>query len=84
MTSQVGPLIGDHHEMEGARRDRLVTAGAEILLGGRIGLDRRDSHPEKIAHANTAIVANTAKTTIAMSAAVLSCSRNGLKPTTKR
>jgi hypothetical protein len=35
----------------------------------------------KIAHAMTASPASTAKTTMTMSTALLSCSRNGLKPT---
>ena len=70
--------------MKRARRNGVLTAGAEVVLTGGVGLHRGDRHPEKIAHATTAKIAISAMTMAAMSAALLSCSRNGLKPTLER
>ena len=81
VTSHFDGVVGDHHDMKGPREDGVVTAGADIGLHRLIRLDGVDVHPAKIAHAMTARMASTAKTTIAMSSAVFWCSRNGLKPT---
>jgi hypothetical protein len=40
MTPQVHLVVGDDHEVEGARSDRVRAAGAEIFLDRLIGLDR--------------------------------------------
>ena len=72
VTSQVGLFVGDHDQVERAGGDLVLTPGTEILLGGRIGLDRCDGHPEKIAHAMTAKVARMATTTMRMSTESLS------------
>ncbi len=82
--AQVRLVIGDHHEMERSRRDDVLTTRAEVLLARRIGLHRADRHPEKIAHATTARIATSATIMAAMSAALLFCSRKGLKPTGER
>lgn len=82
--AQVGLVVGDHNEVKSARRDGLLTARAQVILAGRIGLDGSDRHPEKIAHATTATIAISAMTIAAISAALLFCSRNGLKPTLER
>jgi len=84
VTTHVDRIVGDHHEVESPGRDGVVTARADVLFDRLIGLNGADGHPENIAHAITATVARTAKTTITMSSAVLSCSRNGLKPTSRR
>jgi hypothetical protein len=84
VTTQVDRIVWDHNEMERARRDRVVTSGADVLLHRLRRLDGADRNPEKIAHAMTANVARMATTTMTMSIALLSCSRNGLKPTSRR
>ncbi len=84
MSAEVRLVIGDHDEMEGARRDDVLTSGADVVLASRVGLDRAHGHPEKIAHATTARIATSATTIAAISAALLFCSRNGLKPTVER
>ena len=81
VTSQVGRLVRNDHEMECSRWDREVTPGAEVLLTRLVWLDWGDSYVEKIAQEITASVASTAMTTIAMSRTDLSCSRKGLSPT---
>lgn len=80
MSAEIDVMVGHHDDMKGARWDCEVTPGAQVLLGGRIGLNRSNRHPEKIAHAITARVATMPMTSIAMSAALLSESRKGLKP----
>ena len=82
MATQIRGVLGHHDEMEGPRWDGVVTSRAYVLLDGLIGLDRGHRHPEKIAHAITPRVAASANTTRTMSSTLLSCSRNGLKPTT--
>ncbi len=44
MSAHVDGIIGDHHEMERPRWDRLVTSRAHVLLDRLVGLDRRDRH----------------------------------------
>lgn len=70
--------------MEGAGEDGVAASRAYIGLHRLVRLYRGDGHPAKIAHAMTASVASAAKTTMAMSRALLWCSRNGLKPTRGR
>ena len=77
-------MVGDYHEVKHARRDGVLTARAEVLLASGIGLDGGNRHPEKIAHATTATIAISAMIIAAISAALLFCSRNGLKPTLER
>jgi len=84
VTAHVDRIVGYDDEMEGPGRDGVLTARAEVLLDRLIGLNGAHRHPERIAHAITATMARTAITTIAMSSAVFSCSRNGLKPTPRR
>lgn len=81
VTSHVSFLVGDHHEVERAGGDGVATSRADVFLHRLIGLDRSDRYQPKIAHAMTASVMSRAKTTTAMSRALFSCSRNGLKPT---
>jgi len=81
VASLVGGLVGDDDEVEHSGLDAQIATWAQIRLGGGIGLDRGDRHPEKIAHTTTAIVASAAPTTMTMSRVDLSCRRKGLKPT---
>lgn len=80
VTTKIRGLVGHHHDVESACPDGQVAPRAEVLLARLIGLDRGDGHPEKIAHPITSKVATRASTTITMSAALRSCSRNGLNP----
>ena len=84
MAAQVRLFVGNHHQMKSARWNDVLAPRADVVLAGCVGLDGGDCHPEKIAHATTAMIAIRATTTAAMSAALLSCSRNGLKPTLER
>jgi len=84
VSAQVRLLIGNDNEMKDAWRNGFLTAGAEVVLAGGVGLDGGDRHPEKIAHATTAKIATRAMTIAAMSAAFFFCSRNGLNPTLER
>ncbi len=72
VTSQIGRLLGYHHDVIDALGDGQLAAGTEVFLGSRVGLDRGDGHPEKIAHDTTANVATIVMTSMAMSAALLS------------
>ena len=72
MTSQVRFVVGDHDEMKDAGEDAQPATRADVLLAGRIGLHRGDSHPEKIAHATTTTIATRATTIAAMSATLFS------------
>ncbi len=84
VTTHVGRLVWNDHEMERARRDGRLASRAEVLLLRLVRLDRVDGYVEKIAHAITANVASTAMTTTAMSRADFSWARKGLNPTSKR
>lgn len=84
MTSQVGFIIRNHHEMKRSRRNGEITARAEILLDRLVRLDRTDGYVEKSAHAITASIAAPATTTMTMSRVLFSWSRNGLNPTPAR
>ena len=42
MAAEVGCLPGHDHEVAGAGRDVLVAAGADVTLGGLVGLDAPD------------------------------------------
>ena len=84
MPSQIDGLIGYHHYVKGPGRDGQLATGAEVLLLCLVGLYRVDRYVEKSAHAITATVSRTAPTTIAMSNADFSFSRNGLNPTPRR
>lgn len=66
---EVGRVIGDHDEMEHPHRNREIASRAEVLLGRLVRLDGADRYVEKMAHAMTAMVAASAITTIAISAA---------------
>lgn len=76
MAPEIGVMVGDHHEMERARGDGVVTARTDVGLPGGMRLDGSDGdgvvgpHPAKIAQATTANVSAIAPTTIAMSTAV--------------
>jgi len=78
--AQIRLIVGHDDEVEGARRDRHLTPGADVVLARRVGLDGGDGYPEKIAHATTAKIATKAITIATMSATFLSWSRNGLNP----
>lgn len=80
VTAQVRFLGRHHYEMEGARRDRVVTTGTDVLLARLIGLHRSNCHLGKTAHTITAIVARIPKTTMTTSNTLFSCFRNGLNP----
>jgi hypothetical protein len=80
MAAHVDGIVGDHHYVECAGRDEVVTTRAEVLLHRLVRLDRSNCYPE-IAHATSANVTTMATTTRTMSNAVLRCSLNGLKPT---
>jgi len=84
MPPQIGLVVGNHDEMKSARWNGVLTPGADVVLAGGVGLDGGHRHPEKIAHPTTATIAMRAMTMAAMSAALLFCSRNGLKPTLER
>ena len=84
VATQVDLVVGYDHEMERAGVDRAEASRAEVLLGGCVGLDRGDRHPERIAHAMAPTAAANPMTMIAMSVMVLSESRNGLKPMCQR
>jgi|GEM_PF-2282520 len=81
---KVDGIIGDHHHMEGPRWDGQFTSRTEIFLLCLVWLYGVDGYVEKRAHAITAAVATTTRTTMATSNADFSFSRNGLKPTLKR
>jgi len=70
--SQVWLIVGHHDQMEGSGKDAQLAPGADVLLARRVGLDRGDRHPEKIAHARTARIATRARTIAAMSATLRS------------
>lgn len=84
MTSQIGCVVWDNHQVEPAPRNLAFTSRTQIPLGGLIGLNRGDGHVEKTAHAIRVIIAAIATITMMMSNAVFLCSRKGLKPTCKR
>jgi hypothetical protein len=84
VTTQIGLVVGHYDHVISPRWDRVVASGADIFLGRRVGLDRGDRYPEKIAHATNPIAAPIARTTMMMSTIDVSCSRNGLKPTVRR
>jgi hypothetical protein len=72
VTAQVWLVVGHDNKMKGAGEDDGLAAWADVLLAGRVGLHRRDGHPEKIAHARTANIATNATTTATMSAVLFS------------
>lgn len=82
--SQIGFVVRDDDEMKCPDRDRQIATRAQILLTRCVRLDRANRHPENIAHTTKAIAAPMASTTMIRSTAVLSCSRNGLKPMVER
>ncbi len=84
VTTHIGRLVWNDDQMKCARRNRRLASRAEVLLLRLVGLDRIHGYVEKIAHAMTANVANTAMTTTAMSRADFSWARKGLNPTSKR
>ncbi len=84
VTPKVRFMIGHDDEMKCPNRDRQITTRAKVLLASCIWLDRANGHPENIAHTTRAIAAPMASTTMIRSTAVLSCSRNGLKPIVER
>lgn len=80
MPPEIGLVIGDHDEVEGADWDRQLAPGAEVILPSGVGLDGANCYPENIAHNTRATATATVTTTRTRSRTVLSCSRNGLKP----
>jgi len=84
VTTEIGSILRDHDQMEGARRDGVVTSGADVLLACLVGLDRGDGYLGKTAHTMTAMVARMPRTTRTTSSAVFSWLRKGLNPTTRR
>ena len=78
---QVGGVLRDYHDVEGAGIDAGFAARADVVLSRRVRLDRHNGfvHPA-IAQMITPAVAASATTTIPISNAVLRCSRNGLNP----
>lgn len=79
--AQIRGLFGDDDQVEGPRRDRVVTPGADVLLASLVGLHGSDGHVGMRAHTIAAIAAAPANTIIRMSTRFFSCFRNGLKPT---
>ena len=79
MTPQIGCVVGYHHQMERSRKDRGVTAGADIAFTGGVGLNRRDGYP-RIAHASKTTTITTVPMTRAMSRGDLRAGRKGLNP----
>ena len=67
MPAQVRLFVGHDDHVECPGWNRHLAAGADVVLAGRIRLDRRDGHPEKIAHARTAKIAMSAITMTTMS-----------------
>lgn len=84
VTTQVWGLVRDDHEMEGPFGDDALTTRTQIVLPRLIGLDGSDRHLGMTAHTSSPITTATATTTMTMSKVVLSCLRNGLKPTPRR
>jgi len=72
MPAQVRLIIGNDDEMEHSGDDAQLTSGAGVFLACRVRLLRRDGHPEKIAHANTAKIVTNAMTMATMSARLFS------------
>ena len=77
--SQVGRVLRHHHHVVRPWGDEALATGADVGLAGGVRLDRRDhfgfgrafpAHPPSSAHATTAAVASTARTTIATSTVV--------------
>lgn len=73
MPSEVDGIIGDDDEVECAWWDSAFATGTDVVLDCLIGLDRVDGYVENSAHAITANVATTTKTTTTMSNADFSC-----------
>lgn len=84
VTSQIGFIIRNNHEMKRSRWNREIAARAEILLDRLVRLNGTDGYVEKSAHAMTASIAAPATTTMTMSRGLFSWSRNGLNPTPTR
>lgn len=84
VSSQVGFIVRNHHEMEGPGGDGQIASRAQVVLARGIRLNRRDSHPEKIAHNTRAMALPIASATIIRSTADVFCWRNGLKPMVER
>lgn len=85
VATQVGFVLGHHHDVKQAWRDRLLTTRTGVCLLGVIGLDGMDrdvGHPRN-PQATRAAVIRTKRTTRNTSIAVFFCSRNGLNPMTK-
>ena len=72
MPPQVRLIVGHHHQVKGAGGNGHFTPGADVILARRMRLHRGDGHPEKIAHARTAMIATRAMTMAAMSATLFS------------
>ena len=65
--AKVGGIIRNHYEVKGLWWDRSLAARTDVVLPGLVGLDGCDGYVEKRAHAMTAAVATTARTTMTMS-----------------
>jgi len=72
VATQVRLIVGHHDQMKGPGKNAQLTPGTDVLLARRIGLNRGDGHPEKIAHARTAKIATRARAIATMSATLLS------------
>ena len=81
MASEIGSIIGNYDQVEGALWNASVTAGTDVRLRRLIGLYRSDGYGEKTAHAINATITASATTTKTTSSVVFLCSRKGLKPT---
>jgi hypothetical protein len=67
VAAQIWLIVRHDYNVESPGHDRHLAARAEIGLASRVGLHRRDRHPEKIAHARTAKIATKATTITTMS-----------------
>lgn len=84
VSPKINVVIGHDNQVKRSLGNSQLAAWAQVFLGCLIRLDGTDRYAANIAHAMTAKVATIATTTIAMSKADLSWSRNGLKPTASR
>jgi len=81
VAAQVGGLGWDNDDVEGSGFYSAVASGAKVPLPGGIRLHRHNCfiHPRN-AHTIKAVVTTSVMTTIATSATVVRCGRNGLNP----
>ena len=63
MTAVARLVVGNHHQVEGARGDSGLTAGADIRLASGVRLDRSDRYPQ-IAHTSNSTTTTMVPMTI--------------------